>query len=802
MAAMMTRTWVLLVFCAAGCKTQLSRETIKNHPKINLSVFAPAVVERSAPIEPLWVKQPERGAVSFVAFTGQSFAQTLDAGKSQAVRDMLSAVSNFISVEVESEFDSVETSKTDRGSSEESEQLRSSVHTKSSASIEGIAPNEVYWEKVVASPLTPDNVSYRVFVHAQVPKGEITRARLKKQLMRQKKSGKTMVVVLPFRPVEGAPAKVKDALLEELSRRLSDAPSLYIGDPKLVSSLVDPEASEPEVIERLSDALLPDLIVSGSYQAAEGRLKVTYSVIRPGRGEVVRARSVVKGSGELFELEDELTAALKQDIAPRAGPPKGPGDSGALVPTKEASDPYYEAAALFQAGKNEAAIEKLGRAIALDPDFGRAHLRLGRVLERLGRYAKVPVGHQEASPMAPWPLEPCTEWSKISSEPKEVFLRAAEGAPEGVLGPVWPSDKAANIDHVLSAAAYTIAGGSVPHPDLGTERSAAAEYFTAFRIGHQKHDPKLERAALLALADLGTRVDRLSAAEPIDHWLIREAKKSGDLDLESLAHFGLGVIRRAQSRYDEAIVELRAALEIRTSLGEKPYLLEIYNELGGVMVETARYDAALAMFEKAHRIAIDLDQPYFRAVLSNNLGVLHYLRGRSHEAEREFNEAFEVLEQLDEAEGQLAAGLNLGHVGASKGDLERARRFLAETRRILAGTTQEAKLGLEHDHQGYLELVSGKRLDALRDLLRSWALYDRLGRAIQNLRLRNSVAAAEFYQAADEDSDKRSRDVLLCLRKTYEVLLERADGQALSTTSPLTDLAARLNADAIWKVAP
>ena len=79
---------------STACGSRLSRETILHHPKINLEVFKPQTVERSAPVMPAWVNRPERGAVSRVGFVGQSFAATLDAGKAQAVRDLLAAVSN------------------------------------------------------------------------------------------------------------------------------------------------------------------------------------------------------------------------------------------------------------------------------------------------------------------------------------------------------------------------------------------------------------------------------------------------------------------------------------------------------------------------------------------------------------------------------------------------------------------------------------------------------------------------------------------------------------------------------------
>src|SRR5262245_8103165 len=92
-----------LVLADAACAARLSRDVIAHHPRIKLTVVEPQVVERSEPFPPSWTRAPERGADAFVAFLGQSSAATMDAAKDEAMRDLLSAVSNFVSVEVESE---------------------------------------------------------------------------------------------------------------------------------------------------------------------------------------------------------------------------------------------------------------------------------------------------------------------------------------------------------------------------------------------------------------------------------------------------------------------------------------------------------------------------------------------------------------------------------------------------------------------------------------------------------------------------------------------------------------------------
>src|SRR5262245_6597268 len=171
-----------LLASSAACSARLSRDVIANHPRIKLTIVEPQVVEKSAPFPPPWTRAPERGAEAFVAFLGQSSGPTIDAAKQEATRDLLSAVSNFVSVEVESESLDVAT--------QNSQEVRSVVQTRSASKIEGVQTDAFYWERVAASPLAADNATFRYFVHARVPRVEIVRARAKKLAERRDQTGR------------------------------------------------------------------------------------------------------------------------------------------------------------------------------------------------------------------------------------------------------------------------------------------------------------------------------------------------------------------------------------------------------------------------------------------------------------------------------------------------------------------------------------------------------------------------------------------------------------------------------------
>jgi tetratricopeptide (TPR) repeat protein len=285
---------------------------------------------------------------------------------------------------------------------------------------------------------------------------------------------------------------------------------------------------------------------------------------------------------------------------------------------------------------------------------------------------------------------------------------------------------------------------------------------------------------LVALADLAVRVDRLDEAEALYLNLQVRGEQQGDLHTRSLATLGLGRVAVRRGQYEDAARWLGEALAERALLGEKPYLLEIFNELGNLHVQRGDFWLAAHYFRRAERIAEDLDNDYFRAVLGNNLGVLAFLRGDTAWALSRFERAWEYVADLEEAEGQLAAGLNIGIASVTRGDAERAGAYLKTARQIVERTRQEGSLALVYAHRGAHALRTGEAHEALRALLRGWSLFEQLGRPVQSLRLRNNVSVADFgafaAAALEEQDDEHLEWWADCLKHAFGDMLERGYG--------------------------
>jgi tetratricopeptide (TPR) repeat protein len=763
-------SWAPLLACVAlvACRPTLSRTQIAEHPGLRLGPLGAVVVEASEPLRPSWVTRSDREPTADVEFIGQASADAVDTARAEAMRDLLSSVASFVAVEVESTFESVETH--DRG--QESQALRSEVRTRAQAGLRDVRADRYYWERVAASPLDTTQTTVRYYVHARVPRAEISRVRLEKQLARQRESGRTMVAIAPVVPtveVADAPAvaALARAIGEDLGRALAAEPSLHVVEPAVVGSVLPAARSDEGELAVIQDALLADRVVSATLQRVGDDLAVRWSVRssgdQPSRTGVVRGRVAA-----LFSLEAELAravrAALVSSPAPSSGAQVVPDD---LTPAAEAAWSRAEqlsAAAwdTLEAGQSEAALAQIYEALALRPGHAPTLIRLGRMLERLGRYARItPVAAQQARPS----LLTCRHESAAAAQ--EAVGRLRTRAMQRAVGdglPAWIQPTTPTIDAVLDRVAFTALGVYPSEPELARPTAAASAYMAAWFGAGLTRDRARTMEALLALADLAVRVDRPARGLVIHNRLLVVARDARDHHYLSLVHYGMGVAKRRLGLLDEAQEHLGHALAERALLGEKPYLLEIYNELGGTTLEREDLAGAAHYYRRAQRLADELDLDYLRAVLGNNLGVLAWRTGRTAEAEELFAAAHATLSAARSAEGTLVVLLNWTEARARRGDPESARRWLDEAQRVVDTTDQEGRRLVVAARSGTFLALSGQPVGALAQHHEALSLAGALGQTRELRRAHGAVLGDEARLPDLTD------DTLDCLRQAHAVL--------------------------------
>jgi tetratricopeptide (TPR) repeat protein/TolB-like protein len=845
--------FALVASALSSCAPPIARDAIRTGPAQKLSRMKPEVVETSAPMMPDWTSANEHDRASArIAFVGQSIAPTLDAAKERATRDLFSAIASFVSVDVSSALEAVEESSRGSGGPSESQRVREETRAHAAAELRGLSPDAFYWERFVESPLVPESTGFQYWVHALVPKSEIARARQRKQSAREKSSGRRTIALLPFEPElseEQGPEFLGSGLAEDLARELAADPKVRVSDLGLVRSVLPrpgEQVTDAETLERVEDALMPDLIVRGAYQRHRDRLRVTVLVhdTHGAKSAVVAVRSVERPYLEAPKVGGELASIVKAAAAPTAtlaapsdrGADKegGPaGDSWAARAVKKlhraelrrelaAFEAYHRAYAFFESGANDRALEEITRSIEARPDFSPAFMRLGRVLERLGRYARLPPAASLRAQRIADPLV-CSARAlgaigdaRRFLEEHAARLMSPRSERTSEAGAPWWTDETESVEAVLlrvlsnadfAATSPASAAGEAGRKSL-VPSSALEAYARALDLAARGADLRAELDAALAIADLAARVDRRIEAMALYRRVEAAAEASSDVHHSSLAVFGQAQLSRQVGRLADAKAQLGRALLLRAALAEKPYVLEIDNELAGVSAELGEYAAAEAYYRAAWRLAEELDIDYLRAVLSNNLGVLEYDQGRIPDAEAKFHAAYGALVNLQEAEGKIASGLNLAYITAVRGEPDDARTVLLDLERVVGTTGQEGRLAEFHAKSGWLALARHDTRAAMTDLAISYLLFRALGRSAQAGRLQIDLLATDY---SDGPTDRARLD---CIKNLYWQLgaqvFERPrldPGVRTIATAPLgavaePDLVLALDAAAISAMSP
>ena len=170
----------LSVGVLAACRADVRREVVRGGVAEAATVASERVAEASAPSPPPWIDATAREGGEALAFVGRAESASIDAAKAAAIRDLYASISSFVAVDVEAEeldFTSEHTKGADTTVVARSTQRLS---VQSSASLREVTPDEHYWERVVRGASSV-GAAHRYFVHAWVPRAEITRARVQRQ---------------------------------------------------------------------------------------------------------------------------------------------------------------------------------------------------------------------------------------------------------------------------------------------------------------------------------------------------------------------------------------------------------------------------------------------------------------------------------------------------------------------------------------------------------------------------------------------------------------------------------------------
>jgi TolB-like protein len=183
----------------------------------------------------------------------------------------------------------------------------------------------------------------------------------------------TSVAVLPFSNLTGEPAKeyISDGMAEELIHSLAHVPGLKV--PARTSSFAYKGRNTD--LRQIAHELEVDAVIEGSVRSAGERVRITAQLIDGKSGYHVWSRSFDRKFADLFELQDECANGLVQALKASMGVQLPEVERSAPTHNLEAYELYLQASHLIAlAGERGLlrAVDLLGTATMLDPQFGRA----------------------------------------------------------------------------------------------------------------------------------------------------------------------------------------------------------------------------------------------------------------------------------------------------------------------------------------------------------------------------------------------------------------------------------------------
>jgi TolB-like protein/DNA-binding winged helix-turn-helix (wHTH) protein len=320
------------------------------------------------------------------------------------------------------------------------------------------------------------------------------------------------VAVIPFDVLgeDRSQSYFAEGIALDLITELSRIPGLLVIAPGTMLSYRETAADDDSIAAELGVRYL----IRGAVQRIGDRIRINVRLLEAGRGETLWAERFAGNTGNLFQIQDEVVAGIASGLPVRLSLSLRTAKRSGATNSIGAYDEFLrgrERYGRLTPEDNRIAREHFERAIALDPDFARAHAGLALTWSRLA----------------------IDGWT---DDPEGALSKAKEYA-----------ERAAAIDPSVPRIHFVRAQVELFR---GHHEKAAAAATTATDL-----DPNYADAYAL-LAWILHYAGRPDQAEPA----LQEALKRNPRSSASYRHIA-GEIAFATRRYDQAAEELKAALD-------------------------------------------------------------------------------------------------------------------------------------------------------------------------------------------------------------------------------------------------
>jgi len=191
--------------------------------------------------------------------------------------------------------------------------------------------------------------------------------------------GQTTIAVLPFENLSGDEATdyLRLALPDEVATTLSYAPALSVRPFSSARRYVGTDVNARTAGRELNASR----VLTGQFQKAGDRLRVSLEVVDTGADRVVWRDTTTTSAADLVSLSDQISTRVRQGLFPALGVGVAAGGPATRPKSSEAYDLYLRSLPLtWDPEPNSRAIPMLEQSVALDSTFAPAWDELGKRL--------------------------------------------------------------------------------------------------------------------------------------------------------------------------------------------------------------------------------------------------------------------------------------------------------------------------------------------------------------------------------------------------------------------------------------
>lgn len=185
---------------------------------------------------------------------------------------------------------------------------------------------------------------------------------------------------------------------------------------------------------------------------------------------------------------------------------------------------------------------------------------------------------------------------------------------------------------------------------------------------------------------------------------------------------GAGMIGAAQSDYVMAEQWLRAALALRTTLGDQHGVGLLLNNLGLIAWRHDQLDEAQRLFEESIACLRPFDDRNAIANALTNLGIIAYEHGDWNRSAAYYEECLDLRRTLGNAHATAICLNNFGVTALAQNDLAHAQTLLHESLAISRSLGAVSLIALAYSVLGKVQLDLGEHAAARESLLESLRL--------------------------------------------------------------------------------